>query len=119
VRDSFQGALRRLTRVTRPIALRSAGKVGSNTSVIHHLGRRSGQTYETPVVAVQHQDCFLVALRSRRRRPTSDPKSSASSGDSGSSQRCGCVEPESGASFPSRYAPALGGAGSALAPHRV
>jgi deazaflavin-dependent oxidoreductase (nitroreductase family) len=54
--------MRKLTRVTRPIALRAAGKVGSKTSVIHHLGRRSGQTYETPVVAVEHGDCFLVAL---------------------------------------------------------
>jgi deazaflavin-dependent oxidoreductase (nitroreductase family) len=54
--------MRRLTRVTRPIALKSAGKVGSNTSVIHHLGRRSGRTYATPVVAVEHEDCFLVAL---------------------------------------------------------
>ncbi len=54
--------MRRLTRMTRPIALKSAGKVGSNTSVIHHLGRRSGRTYETPVVAVEHQECFLVAL---------------------------------------------------------
>jgi deazaflavin-dependent oxidoreductase (nitroreductase family) len=62
VRDSVQAALRRVTRVTRPLALRSAGKAGSNTSVVHHLGRRSGRTYETPVVAVQHEDCFLVAL---------------------------------------------------------
>ena len=54
--------MRKLTRVMRPIALRSAGKVGSNTSVIHHVGRRSGTTYETPVVAVEHEDCFLVAL---------------------------------------------------------
>lgn len=54
--------MRRLTKVTRPIALRSAGKAGSNTSVIHHTGRRSGSAYETPVVAVEHDDCFLVAL---------------------------------------------------------
>jgi deazaflavin-dependent oxidoreductase (nitroreductase family) len=57
-----QRALRSLTRVTRPLALRSAGKRGSNTSVIRHVGRRSGRTYETPVVAVQHGDGFLIAL---------------------------------------------------------
>ena len=54
--------MRRLTKATRPIALKSAGKVGSNTSVIHHTGRRSGRDYETPVVAVAHEDSFLVAL---------------------------------------------------------
>jgi deazaflavin-dependent oxidoreductase (nitroreductase family) len=54
--------MRKLTQVTRPIALRSAGKAGSNTSVVRHVGRRSGKTYSTPVVAVQHADCFFIAL---------------------------------------------------------
>jgi deazaflavin-dependent oxidoreductase (nitroreductase family) len=57
-----QGGLRQLTRATRPLALRSAGKHGSNTSVVRHRGRRSGRTYETPVVAVAHDDGFLIAL---------------------------------------------------------
>ena len=30
--------------------------------MIHHVGRRSGRAYETPVVAVEHDGCFLVAL---------------------------------------------------------
>jgi deazaflavin-dependent oxidoreductase (nitroreductase family) len=42
--------------------MRSAGKEGSKTSVVRHVGRRSGQTYETPIVAVQHDDSFLIAL---------------------------------------------------------
>jgi len=46
----------------RPLALRSAGKEGSSTSVVRHIGRRSGRTYETPVTAVQHDDSFLIAL---------------------------------------------------------
>jgi deazaflavin-dependent oxidoreductase (nitroreductase family) len=46
----------------RPLALRSAGKQGSGTSVVRHVGRRSGRTYDTPVVAVRHGDSFLVAL---------------------------------------------------------
>jgi deazaflavin-dependent oxidoreductase (nitroreductase family) len=50
------------TRAMRPLALRSAGKEGSNTSVVRHVGRRSGRTYETPVVAAQHEDSFLIAL---------------------------------------------------------
>jgi len=51
-----------LTRITRPLALRSAGKSGSNTAVVGHVGRRSGRGYETPVVAVAHEDEFLIAL---------------------------------------------------------
>ena len=59
---SIQAALRRLTQMTRPLALRSAGKEQSSTSVVHHVGRRSGRSYETPVVAAEHDDSFLVAL---------------------------------------------------------
>ena len=62
MRGSLQNGLRRFTRVMRPLALRSAGKEGSGTSVVRHVGRRSGRTYETPVVAVQHDDSFLIAL---------------------------------------------------------
>ena len=58
----MQNALRMLTRAMRPLALRSAGKQGSSTSVVRHVGRRSGRTYETPVVAVPHDDSFLIAL---------------------------------------------------------
>jgi len=46
----------------RPLALRSAGKEGSSTSVVRHVGRRSGRTYETPVIAARHDDHFLIAL---------------------------------------------------------
>jgi deazaflavin-dependent oxidoreductase (nitroreductase family) len=46
----------------RPLALRSAGREGSNTSIVRHVGRRSGRTYETPVIAAQHDDSFLIAL---------------------------------------------------------
>ncbi len=42
--------------------MRSAGKGGSNTSVVRHVGRRSGRTYETPVIAVEHGDSFVIAL---------------------------------------------------------
>jgi deazaflavin-dependent oxidoreductase (nitroreductase family) len=46
----------------RPLALRSAGKEGSGTAVLRHIGRRSGRTYETPVIAARHDDSFLIAL---------------------------------------------------------
>lgn len=62
MRGSTQNALRLFTRAMRPLALRSAGKQGSNTSVVRHVGRRSGRTYETPVIAAQHDDSFLIAL---------------------------------------------------------
>ena len=62
MRGSLQSVLRKLTQVTRPLALRSAGKAGSSTSVIRHVGRRSGKAYETPVVAAEHDDSFFIAL---------------------------------------------------------
>ena len=62
MRGSIQNALRLFTRAMRPLALRSAGKEGSNTSVVRHIGRRSGRTYRTPIIAVQHDDRFLIAL---------------------------------------------------------
>ena len=54
--------LRRFTQVTRPLALRSAGKAGSDMTVVRHVGRRSGRLYDTPVIAVEHDDCFVIAL---------------------------------------------------------
>jgi len=62
MRGPIQSVLRRFTKATRPLALRSAGKLGSTTSVVRHVGRRSGRTYETPVVAARHDDSFLIAL---------------------------------------------------------
>jgi deazaflavin-dependent oxidoreductase (nitroreductase family) len=62
VQSKIQAALRKLTQVTRPLAMRSAGKVGSNTAIVRHVGRRSGHPYETPVVAVRHEDSFFIAL---------------------------------------------------------
>lgn len=62
MRGSVQNALRLLTRVMRPLALRSAGKQGSSTSVVRHIGRRSGRPYQTPIIAVRHDDSFLIAL---------------------------------------------------------
>ena len=62
MRGPLQAALRRLTQATRPLAMRSAGKDNSHTSVVRHIGRRTGRTYETPVVAVEHEDSVLIAL---------------------------------------------------------
>jgi deazaflavin-dependent oxidoreductase (nitroreductase family) len=62
MKGPMQSALRRLTQATRPLAMRRAGTVGSNTSVIRHIGRRTSRIYETPIVAVEHDDAFLIAL---------------------------------------------------------
>lgn len=62
MRGPLQSVLRKLTQVTRPLAMRSAGSERSNTSIVRHVGRRSGRTYQTPVVAVGHDDSFLIAL---------------------------------------------------------
>lgn len=44
------------------VALRSAGEPGAGASIIRHLGRTSGTTYETPIAAVATDDGFLIAL---------------------------------------------------------
>ncbi len=62
MRGPVQNALRLFTRAMRPLALRSAGKEGSGTSVVRHTGRRSGRVYETPVIAARHDDHCLIAL---------------------------------------------------------
>src|SRR5260370_18390225 len=62
MRGPLQNALRLFTRAMRPVALRSAGKEGSATSVVRDVGRRSGRKYETPVIAAQHDDSFFIAL---------------------------------------------------------
>ncbi len=62
MRGNVQNALRLLTRVMRPLALRSAGREGAATSVVRHVGRRSGRAYRTPVIAARHDDRFLIAL---------------------------------------------------------
>lgn len=62
MRGPVQNALRLFTRAMRPLAMRSAGQEGSGTSVVRHVGRRSGWAYETPVIAARHDDHFLIAL---------------------------------------------------------
>ena len=55
--------LRRMNRsVTNPRVMRTAGDVGTQTSVIEHVGRRSGQTYETPVDIIETATRLLIAL---------------------------------------------------------
>lgn len=55
--------LRRMNRsVTNPRVMRTAGNAETQTSVIEHVGRRSGQTYETPVDIIETTSQLLIAL---------------------------------------------------------
>jgi deazaflavin-dependent oxidoreductase (nitroreductase family) len=56
-------SLRRMNRsVTNPRVMRTAGTVGTQTSVIEHVGRKSGRTYETPVDVIETPTRLLIAL---------------------------------------------------------
>jgi len=57
------GAVRRTNRaVFNPMQMKSAGTPGAYASIIHHVGRNSGNDYETPVGAVATGDGFVIAL---------------------------------------------------------
>ena len=45
-------AVRRSSRATKRLPMKTAGTLGADASVIRHVGRRTGRTYETPVRAV-------------------------------------------------------------------
>ena len=62
MKGPIQRGLRQLTKVARPLALRSAGRQGSGTAVVRHIGRKTGRSYETPIVAVEHDGTVYVAL---------------------------------------------------------
>lgn len=56
-------AVRRLNRsLTNPRVMRTAGTPQAQTSVIQHVGRKSGRTYETPVDTIPAATGFLIAL---------------------------------------------------------
>ena len=58
-----QDAIRRLNRrVLNPRQLHTAGRPGAWASVVHHVGRTSGTSYRTPVVAVPIDGGFVIAL---------------------------------------------------------
>ncbi|MBS1690978.1 MAG: nitroreductase family deazaflavin-dependent oxidoreductase [Actinobacteria bacterium] len=56
-------AVRKFNRgFTNPRALRVAGSESSSTGIIHHVGRRSGRSYRTPITALRVGDGFVIAL---------------------------------------------------------
>ena len=53
---------RRIVRTVQPIMLRTAGSAGSDKALLRHVGRASGRSYETPVLAAPAEDAFVIAL---------------------------------------------------------
>ena len=49
-------------RYFNPFAMSFAGRLRSFSSVILHVGRRSGKEYTTPIVAIRQEDRFLIPL---------------------------------------------------------
>lgn len=54
--------VRRTSRAMKPLVLRTAGTPGNPTSVVRHVGRTTGRSFETPVGAVATDDGFVIAL---------------------------------------------------------
>lgn len=58
-----QGVVKRMNKnFWNPRAMETAGMPGAYASIVHHVGRRSGTTYQTPVVPVKTDDGFVIAL---------------------------------------------------------
>lgn len=56
-------SVRRVNRsVTNPRVMRTAGTAATQTSVIAHIGRKSGRAYETPVDIIPTATGLLIAL---------------------------------------------------------
>ena len=57
------GTIRKVNRsVFNPLQMKSAGNSGSYASVVRHEGRKTGKTFETPVVAIPTDDGFVISL---------------------------------------------------------
>jgi deazaflavin-dependent oxidoreductase (nitroreductase family) len=55
--------IRRMNRrVTNPRVMRTAGTSDTQTSVIEHVGRTSGRTYQTPIDVIESTTGLLIAL---------------------------------------------------------
>ncbi len=56
-------AIRRMNRaVFNPRQMDSAGTPGAYASIIRHVGRTTGRSYETPIQAMATEDGFVIGL---------------------------------------------------------
>jgi len=59
----LRDVVRRFNRAfMNPRQMKTAGTPGAYASVIRHVGRTSGRSYETPMVAFATDDGFVIAL---------------------------------------------------------
>jgi deazaflavin-dependent oxidoreductase (nitroreductase family) len=49
-------------RVINPLMGRSAGSARSHFALVRHVGRRSGKTYETPLIVFPRTEDFIIVL---------------------------------------------------------
>jgi deazaflavin-dependent oxidoreductase (nitroreductase family) len=55
--------IRRMNKsVSNPRVMRTAGTTQTETSVIEHVGRTSGRTYQTPIDVIETKTGLLIAL---------------------------------------------------------
>ena len=60
--------VRRANRLLwNPRAMQTAGAPGAYASVIRHVGRTSGRSYETPIAAIATDDGFVIGGPANRR----------------------------------------------------
>lgn len=55
-------AVRKVSRATKTLPLKTAGTGQAYASVVEHVGRTSGKTYKTPIHAVRSAEGFAIAL---------------------------------------------------------
>ncbi|MEX0757468.1 MAG: nitroreductase family deazaflavin-dependent oxidoreductase [Acidimicrobiia bacterium] len=58
----LDGVRRMNRRYTNPRQMRTAGTPGAYAGIIHHVGRRSGREYQTPVVIVPADGGVAIVL---------------------------------------------------------
>lgn len=54
--------VKRMHKLTNPRLVRLAGRSGSQLATVHHVGRRSGLPYATPVMAHRCHDDVIIPL---------------------------------------------------------
>src|SRR5690349_9785296 len=59
---TVRNGVRWVSKVTRRFNMDSAGTPGAYATIVQHVGRKSGRTYETPVRATTSDDGFVITL---------------------------------------------------------
>lgn len=54
--------VKRLHKLTNPLVVRFSGRPGGDLATVHHIGRRSGTSYATPVIAHRSGHDVVIPL---------------------------------------------------------